>query len=148
MSRKLTACQSYRQIATQTASPGQLVLMLYDGAILFLERALLGFASEDPVEFNQTINNNVQRAQEIINELDRSLNMSQGGEFSSNMRRLYDYFDRRLQQSNLGKEESGIKEVVARLTVLRDAWAEMLGGEIPSQPLSTTRHLSYANHPN
>ncbi len=148
MSRKLTACQSYRQIATQTASPGQLVLMLYDGAIRYLERALRGFASEDPVEFNQTINNNVQRAQEIINELDRSLNMSQGGEFSSNMRRLYNYFDRRLQQGNLGKKDSGIKEVVACLTVLRDAWAEMLGGTIPSRPLPPSRNLSYANQLN
>ena len=43
--------QSYRQVSTQTASPGQLVLMLFDGAIRFLDRALEGFELEDPVEF-------------------------------------------------------------------------------------------------
>ena len=80
--------QSYLQVATQTASPGQLILMLYDGAIRFLEQARLGFASDDPLEFNRTINNNVLRAQAIINELNDCLNMEQGGEVSANMRRL------------------------------------------------------------
>ena len=48
--------RSYRTIATQTAPPGQLVLMLYDGAIRFLECALAAFEYEDPLEFNETIN--------------------------------------------------------------------------------------------
>ena len=67
--------QSYRQVATRTASPGQLVLMLYEGAIRFLERAQAGFQLEDPVEFNTTINDNILRAQDIIRELDFSLNV-------------------------------------------------------------------------
>ena len=57
--------KSYRQVATQTASPGQLVLMLYEGAIRFLERARLGFAQEDPAEFNLTINNNGYRGSDF-----------------------------------------------------------------------------------
>lgn len=118
--------QSYRQVAMQTAPPGQLVLMLYEGAIRFLERALGGFDKDDPAEFNLTINNNVLRAQEIIRELNASLNMERGGEFADRLRGLYDYFDRRLMESNLKKEDGGIKEVIQRLTVLRDAWATML----------------------
>ena len=58
--------KSYRQVATQTAPPGQLVLMLFEGAIRFLDRALIGFTKEDPAEFHQTINNNIIRAQEIV----------------------------------------------------------------------------------
>ncbi|PYJ01020.1 MAG: flagellar protein FliS, partial [Verrucomicrobia bacterium] len=46
------AWHSYRQVATQTASPGQLVLLLYNGIIRFLEQARLGFANEDPKEFH------------------------------------------------------------------------------------------------
>jgi len=118
--------QSYRQVATQTASPGQLVLMLFDGAIRFLERARLGFAADDPLEFNQTINNNVLRAQEIISELNLSLNLAEGGEFAATLRRLYDYMDGRLHESNRYKKEDGILDVIRRLTILRDAWAEML----------------------
>lgn len=118
--------QSYRQIATRTASPGQLVLMLYEGAIRFLERAQTGFQLEDPVEFNTTINDNILRAQDIIRELDFSLNVEQGGELAIQLRRLYDYFDRTLLEANLRKDPTGIVEVIKRITVLRDAWATML----------------------
>ncbi len=121
--------QSYRKVATQTAPPGQLVLMLYEGAIRFLERALGGFDYDDPAEFHLTINNNVLRAQEIIRELNVSLNMAEGGAFADNLRRLYDYLDNRLMESNLKKESSGIREVIQRLGVLRDAWAQMLQGQ-------------------
>src|SRR5882672_9441063 len=120
------AWQSYRQVATQTASPGQLVLLLYNGIIRFLEQARLGFGQDDPKEFNEAINNNVQRAQAIINEMNQSLNMADGGEFASRMRGLYDYFDRRLQESNMSKTPEGLNEVLKHATVLRDAWAEML----------------------
>ena len=131
--------QSYRQVATRTASPGQLVLMLYEGAIRFLERAEAGFRLEDPVEFNTTINDNILRAQDIIRELDFSLNVEQGGELAIQLRRLYDYFDRVLLEANLRKDPTGITEVVRRITVLRDAWATMLEkqGDSPESPAVT-----------
>lgn len=121
--------QSYRQVAAQTAPPGQLVLMLYDGAIRFLHRAQSGFSKEDPAESNTLINNNILRAQQIIRELNDCLNMDVGGELAVQLRRLYDYFDRRLQESNAQKEPTGIVEVINRLSVLRDAWATMLEGD-------------------
>ena len=118
--------RSYRQIAAQTASPGKLVLMLYEGAIRFLELARHGFTKDDPAEFNATISNNVLRAQEIITELRQCLNRKEGGELATTMERLYEYMDYRLTQSNRLKEQDGIAEVLRRLTVLRDAWATML----------------------
>lgn len=125
--------QSYRQVATRTASPGQLVLMLYDGVIRFLDQANVGFQLDDPVEFNTTINNNILRAQDIIRELDYSLNAEQGGDLALELHRLYDYFDRVLLEANLRKDPKGINEVIQRTTVLRDAWAAMLS----QQGLST-----------
>jgi flagellar secretion chaperone FliS len=126
MYKRVNPWQSYRQVATQTASPGQLVLMLFDGAARFLDQALEGFSETDPLLFNQTISNNIIKAQAIINELNLSLNMEVGGEFSARMRALYDYLDRRLQESNLSKTETGIREVLKHITSLRDAWSEML----------------------
>jgi flagellar protein FliS len=117
---------AYRQVATQTATPGQLVLMLFDGAIRFLERARLGFAETDPLAFNLAVNNNIQRAQAIIQELNSSLNLAEGAEVAANFRRLYDYMDDRLQESNFQKTEDGINDVLRRLGILREAWAEML----------------------
>jgi flagellar secretion chaperone FliS len=118
--------RSYRQISTLTAPPGQIVLMLYDGALRSLERALPGFALDDPAQANMMVHNNLQRAQEIIRELNNALNMDQGGECAVTLRQLYEYFDRRLQESNLQKESHGAKEVIRHLTELRDAWATML----------------------
>lgn len=118
--------QSYRQVATKTATPGQLVLMLFDGALRFLDRAMVGFSLDDPLDSNLAINNNILKAQEIIRELNMSLNLEQGGEFALTMRRLYTYYDLQLSQSNLRKESEGVQLVIRLLTVIRDAWAEML----------------------
>lgn len=125
MKRQLIG-RSYLQVATQTASPGHLVLMLYEGAIRFLEHSLQGFQMDDPAESNQTINNNILRAQAILDELSGALNLGEGGEFASNLRGLYSYLDRRLQESNLRKEQEGIVEAIRHLSILRDAWREML----------------------
>lgn len=130
--------ESYRRIATQTAPPGQLILMLYEGAIRALEQALRGFGSDDPATANATIHNGTQRAIEIIRELNYSLNMEKGGECAATLRRLYDYFERRLFESNLRKERTGIEEVLRHLNTLRDAWATMLsqqGGLTAAEPV-------------
>jgi flagellar protein FliS len=118
--------ESYRKVATQTASPGQLVLMLYDGAIGFLEKALAGFNYADPLLMNQTVNNNILRAQAIINEMNASLNMEAGDDIALTFRRLYNYFYCRLREANFAKRKEPIEETIMRLQVLRDSWAEML----------------------
>ena len=118
--------ESYRKVATQTASPGQLVLMLYDGAISFLEKALAGFNYTDPSLLNQTVNNNILRAQAIINEMNASLNMEKGDDIAITLRRLYNYFYTRLREANFSKRKEPIEETIMRLQVLRDSWGEML----------------------
>jgi flagellar protein FliS len=131
---KASPLGSYQKIATQTAPPGQLVLMLYDGGIRFLERALAGFEYQDPLEFNSTINNNIIRAQEIISQLNHSLDLAQGGELAATLRRLYVYMDRRLTQSNVTKSPDGIHDTLQRLGELRNAWSGMLGQPAGPQP--------------
>ena len=121
--------KSYHQTATLTAPPGQIILMLYDGALRFLERALLGFDKVDPAEFNMTVNNNLQRARDIIRELDCALDVERGGELAFTLHRLYEYFEHRIHASNVRKKREGVEEVVKHLNVLRDAWAAMLRGE-------------------
>ncbi|HEV7928072.1 MAG TPA: flagellar export chaperone FliS [Verrucomicrobiae bacterium] len=122
---------SYRKVATQTATPGQLVLMLYDGALRFLDKAQAGFEYEDPKHFNETINNNILRAQAIIHELNASLDMKAGAEVASNFRSLYNYFYRRLTEANHTKQKAPLEEVISHIRELRDSWAEMLrrGGD-------------------
>lgn len=121
--------KSYQQVATQTAPPGQLVLMLYQGATNFLERALAGFDIEDPADSNEAINNNILRAQDIIFELNVTLNMNEGGQLATTLRSLYEYMDRRLMEANLKKDKAILKEVLDRVLVLRDAWSQMLNNQ-------------------
>jgi flagellar protein FliS len=127
--RSANPWKSYRETATLTAPPGQIVLMLFDGALRSLNSSLPGFSNTDPAEANMLIHNNLQRAQEIIRELNMALNMEQGGEFAANLRRLYDYLERRIWESNLKKNSVGVGESIRHLTVLRDAWATMLANQ-------------------
>lgn len=118
--------QAYQAGAVLTASPAQLVLLLFDGALKFLNIALEGFKNEDPLEFNLTIHQNIQRAQSIVRELKACLDMEKGPEFAEKMTALYDYFDRRLQEANLKKEKEPLVEVIRHMGILRDAWKEMM----------------------
>jgi flagellar protein FliS len=137
--------ESYRKVATQTASPAHLVLMLYDGAIGFLERALAGFECDDLGIVNQTVNNNILRAQAIIHELNATLNMEAGGEISVNLRRLYNYLHARLREGNLRKQKEPIQEALMRLRALRDSWAEMLRrGPTPDPPFDGEATAGYS----
>lgn len=126
MTQRPSPWQSYRTISTQTAPPEQLVLMLYDGALKFLEQGLTGFNYTDPLEFNQTINNNVMRAHAIIHEMNVRLDLEKGGEAAQNFRVLYNYFARRLLEGNMKKKKGPIEEVLRLLRTIRDAWSEML----------------------
>jgi len=113
----------------QTAAPGQIVLMLFEGAIRFLDRAETGFEVEDPCEANQAIHNNIVRAQEILHELNMALDLEQGGDLAQTLRSLYQYMDRRLLESNLQKTKDGLIEARRHLTVLQKAWEQMLRGD-------------------
>ena len=85
--------KSYRRIATQTAPPGHLVLMLFDAALRSIECALPGFACTDPGERNAAIHNNLQRATDIIRELKVASTLEAGGELAETLRNLYFYFE-------------------------------------------------------
>lgn len=125
--------RSYRQISLETAPPGELVRMLYDGAIRFLGLARSGFDSEDPLERNLTVHNNITKAQDILNELVVTLDMELGGKLAETLRDLYLYMGNRLQESNVNKDPEGIDEVTERITEIRDAWSEMLANQANGQ---------------
>lgn len=119
--------RTYRATAVLTASPGQLVLMLYDGALKALALAREGFAvSEDDPRRIELINTQLLKAQAILTELQNGLNLEAGGEFARTMHRLYDYHNRRLLEANLRKQVEPVVEVERLVRELRDAWAQML----------------------
>lgn len=132
--------RAYQAQAVLTASPGQLVLMLYDGALRFLGHARDALQSnEDNPRRIEAINSNLLKAQNIIAELQASLNHEAGGDHATNLDRLYDYYLRRLFEANIRKDVKPVIEVEALVRQLRDGWAEMLrtqeagGMHVPTQ---------------
>ena len=129
--------KSYKAQSVQTASPGKLVLMLFDGYLRFTAAARKSFDIEDFTKKNEGINNNLIRAQNIVTELQSSLDMSVPGDLPGTLYRLYDYVLHNLQQSNLKKDPKPIDEADKVISELREAWAEMLiqNPENPQQQL-------------
>jgi flagellar protein FliS len=130
--------KSYKAQSVQTASPGKLVLMLFDGYLRFTTAAVISFEETDLTKKNEGINNNLIKAQNIVTELQSSLDMSVPGELPGTLYRLYDYVLHQLQQANLQKKPEPIAEADKVIAELREAWAEMLiqnpteGGSTPS----------------
>ncbi len=129
----------YRANAVLTASPGQLVLMLYDGALQALAMAREAFRRpEKDIGRIQVINQQLLKAQAILSELQGGLNFEAGGEVAQNLNRVYDYYKRRLFEANLRKEAAPVAEVEQFLGDLRGAWAEMLakqGAAVIAEPV-------------
>lgn len=130
--------RAYQTQSVLTASPGQLVLMLYDGALKFLALAKSGFDQpEDSPRRIELINVNLQKAQNIIAELQATLNRDAGGDLAVTLDRLYDYYARRLFEANMKKKVEPVIEVERFMKELRDAWAEMLKKEDSSRMTDT-----------
>lgn len=125
---------TYRSNAVLTASPGQLVLMLYDGALKAMaiaEQALR--QPEDDTRRIEVINHQLQKAQNIVAELQNGLNLEIGGECAQTLYRLYDYHLRRLFEANLKKDITIVQEIEGLVRSLRDAWCEMLSKQEETQ---------------
>lgn len=132
--------QSYRTLAVETAGPGRLILMLFDGALRFLHAAEAGFELENPREKNEAIHNNLIRVQNIVLELQRCLDLEQGGDFAATMYALYDFMNTQIMEANLRKEVEPIHTVARLLGEIRDSWQEML--EKQSEDRSALTHFS------
>jgi flagellar protein FliS len=120
----------YRTQQVMTASPAQLVYMLYDRAIGSLKEAIAAIEAGE-IEARWRANN---RAIEIINHLWSTLDMSAGGEIARNLDRLYPFMTMRLVQVDIRNNPAPAREVIALLEPLRDAWRELAQGGPPAHP--------------
>ncbi len=111
----------YLRAQVETATPTQLILILYDGAIRFCSMALEAMEAKDLEEQNRCL----KGAQAIICELMSSLNRESGGEVASNLMNLYYYLYSELIRANLQDETEVVLDVQKHLMELRESWAEV-----------------------
>lgn len=112
----------YKKAQVQTSSPEQILIMLYDGAIRFLNQAKVHIQNKD-VEQSHV---NIIKAQRIITEFMSSLDMELGGDMAQNLFNLYEYLHYRLVQANIKKDIEAIDEVLGHLRSLKATWEEAI----------------------
>ena len=116
--------QAYRASSVMTASPGQLVVMLYDGAGRFLRQAEL--AAEEGAWHHAF--DRLDKADAIVDELLVTLDKEQGGELAERLAGIYVFCKRLTIEARLEREPAKVRKAASLLSDLRDAWAEIAAG--------------------
>lgn len=117
----------YRKNAVNGASPLQLVIMLYDGALRFMEAGRHAMAHGDLPRQNDQL----QRAQKIVMELMACVDLEKGGDIAKNLLSLYTYVLDELVKANVEDNAERIERGMRVMRDLRESWAQIAQGERP-----------------
>ena len=110
----------YKEQSVTTATPEELTLMLYNGCIKFINLAEVYIEEKDYGKSNL----NIQKAQDIIQELNITLNMDY--EISQNLRQLYTFVNEKLLDANIKKDKQALFDAKEIVSDLRDTWKEAM----------------------
>ena len=111
---------AYANSKVLTASPAELILMLYDGAIKFCNIAIMGIEENDIMKAH----NNMIKVENIILEFQGSLDHKYP--VAEEFNRVYEYLIRRLHEANIKKDAEILKEVLEHLRTMRETWKEVM----------------------
>lgn len=113
---------TYRRTQAQTATKGDLLLMLYDGAIRFASQARDAIDRRDVVGAH----NCVVRVEGIVRELSLTLDHDSSPEIAGGLASLYEYMIHLLIRANVEKSIEPLNQVISMLSELRDAWRQII----------------------
>jgi flagellar protein FliS len=128
----------YREVEIKTATPIELVVLLYDTAIANLQKAQEHLATGEIAKRVECIN----QVMAVLTELEANLNFEAGGQLSFSLERLYRYLKTRLFEANLHQDAAPLKECVRLMSNLREAWAEIARSE--AQKMATSARSARA----
>ena len=114
------AYAQYKNSKVLTASPAELTLMLYEGAIKFCNIAIVAVEQKDIEKAHV----NIQKTQRIIEHFRLTLDMKYP--VAKDFDRVYEYLGRRLIQANMKKDKEILEEVLEHLHSMRDTWKEVM----------------------
>lgn len=114
------AYAQYNNSKVLTASPAELTLMLYEGAIKFCSIAIVAVEQKDI----EKAHNHIQKAERIIDYFRQTLDMSYP--VAEDFERVYSYLSRRLVEANIKKDKEILEEVNEHLRSMRDTWKEVM----------------------
>lgn len=111
---------AYANSKIMTASPAELTLMLYDGAIKFTNIAIVAIEKNDI----QKSHTNIVKTERILLELQTSLDHKYP--VAKEFENVYTYLLRRLRDANIKKDAEILQEVLKHLRTMRDTWKEVM----------------------
>lgn len=111
---------AYANNKVMTASPGELTLMLYDGAIKFCNLAMAAIEEKDIEKAHV----NIVKVEHIIEEFQATLNHKYP--IADDFEAVYAYLQRRLREANVKKDKEILEEVLGHLRTMRDTWKEVM----------------------
>lgn len=120
MAASPSAYGQYRQVQVNTASPGKLIVLLYQGAIRAMKQSIDLIEKKD----FEAKGNALIKAQDIVMELNMALDMDIGGEISHSLRQLYVYIYKRLIDANMELNVDYIRECIRLMENLLGAWEQ------------------------
>lgn len=116
----MNAYAQYSNSKILTASPAELVLMLYEGAIKFGNIAIMAIEQRDI----QKAHNNIVKVQRIIDNFRATLDMKYP--VAEDFDRVYVYLQGRIIDANIHKDAAAMREIVDHLRAMRDTWKEVM----------------------
>ncbi len=118
--------KAYQEIGVKTASQGSLVVMLYEGAVSRLEEAIALVDDENKVKPGdiEKFGQKVQKASDIISELEASLDLEKGGDIAKNLMSLYIFFNKQLLSVSLSHDKRTLESVHKMLSDLLNSWIQ------------------------
>ena len=114
---------AYQDSTVTTQSKGRLIVLLYDGAIKFMKLAIKELEANNFEANGKYLN----KAQDIINELNAVLDMNAGGDIANNLRKLYSFMSNRLSEANIKRDPKMIREVIELMEELNQSWKAIAG---------------------
>ena len=114
---------AYQDNAVTTQRKGRLIVLLYDGAIKFMKLAIKELEAENYEAKGKYIN----KARDIINELNAILDMNAGGEIAAHLRELYSFMNNRLSEANIKRDPKMIRDVIELMEELNQSWKAIAG---------------------
>lgn len=111
---------AYANSKIMTASPAELTLMLYDGAIKFCNIAIMGIEEQDI----EKAHNNIIKVERIIREFLNTLDHKYP--VAKDFEKVYNYLIQRLHEANIKKDAEILQEVLKHLRTMRDTWKEVM----------------------
>ena len=109
---------TYQDSTISTQRKGRLIVMLYDGAIRFMKLAIVEMEKKNYEAKGRYIN----KALDIINELNVVLDMDAGGEIAGNLRQLYNFMNNRLTQANIKSDPELVRDIIKLMEELNSGW--------------------------